>query len=122
MARRQRERVAHARLAKKASAATKRASARSRARVAKAASISRAVLALKTAISTPIARAAFRSDFVRGLGVSHDWRIDQHGKASRLGHQLTQQSEPLRIGLDSEKIDARDVAARPVEAGDEPEL
>ena len=46
------------RLAKNASGPTKRASARSRARVAKAASISRPVLALRTWICSPMARAA----------------------------------------------------------------
>ena len=40
----------------------------------------------------------------------------------RSGHQLAQQLQPLRRQLDREEVDARRVAARPVEAGDKTEL
>ena len=45
-------------------------------------------------------------------------RIDEHGHASGCGHQLTQEFQPLRYQLASEKIDPCQVAARPGEAGD----
>ena len=60
----------------------------------------------------------------RGLHVSslrlgsRSVRVDEHGNRCRLGHQLAQQLQPLRPQLAAEKADARDVAARPVEAGD----
>ena len=50
---------------------------------------------------------------IRGIG-----RIDEHGHASRCGHQLTQELQPLCHQLSVEKIDPCQVAARPGEAGD----
>src|SRR5262249_56694234 len=49
-------------------------------------------------------------------------RIDQHGNANRLGHQLVQKCQPLRSQLSHEKIDARQISARPGEAVDKTEL
>ena len=87
-------------------------------KVAKAASISRLVLALRTWICSPMARAAASTSLnvvsvLRSIG-----RIDEHGNTSCSGHQLTQEFQPLCHQLTTEKIDARQVAARPGEAGD----
>ena len=46
-------------------------------------------------------------------------RVHQHRDGRRLGHQLAQQLESVRPHGGAEKDDARDIAARPVEAGDE---
>src|SRR5262245_13066734 len=109
------------RLLKRASLPTKSASGRSRTKVAKAASISRPVLALKTWICSPMARAASSTSrnvlsAFRGGG-----RIDEHGHTSRSGHQLTQELQPLCHQLTTEKIDTRHVAARAGKAGDKTE-
>ena len=48
-------------------------------------------------------------------------RIDEHGNASSTGHQLTQEFQPLCHQLGREKIDPRQVAARPGEARDQTE-
>ena len=45
-------------------------------------------------------------------------RVHEHGDRRRLRHQLVQQLQPLRLQLEAKQADARDVAARPVEAGD----
>ena len=58
-------------------------------------------------------------DFGRRSGIV---RVDQTGDRGRLRHQLAQQSQPLRDQLRGQSGDAGDVAARPVEAGDEAEL
>ena len=61
----------------------------------------------------------------RGLHVSslrlgfRSVRVHQHGNCCRLGHELAQQLQSLRPQHAGEKAHARDVAARPVEAGDE---
>ena len=70
------------RLLKNPSGATKSASARSRTRVAKAASISRLVLALRTWICSPRARAAACTsrNVARRRSIG---RIDQHGNRER---------------------------------------
>ena len=60
------------RLMKKASRPTKSASGRSRTKVAKAASISRLVLALRTWICSPMARAA-ASMSLNVVSVVEDW-------------------------------------------------
>jgi hypothetical protein len=49
-------------------------------------------------------------------------RIDQHGNSNGLRHQLVQKCQPLRSQLVREKIDSRQVSARPGEAGDKTEL
>jgi hypothetical protein len=49
-------------------------------------------------------------------------RIDEHSNASGLGHQLTQQLQPLCRQLGGEQIDTRQVAAWPGEARDETDL
>ena len=46
-------------------------------------------------------------------------RVHQHADGRRLGHELAQQLQPLRPQHAGEKAHAGDVAARPVEAGDE---
>ena len=103
---------------KKGSAPTKTASGRSCAKVAKAALISRPVLALRTWICSPMARAAASTSLtvISAVGIG---RIDEHGDASGCGHQLTQKLQPLCRQLADEKIDACQVAARPGEAGDQ---
>ena len=55
-----------------------------------------------------------------------DWyaqfgRIRQHGHAGGCGHQLAQECQPLRHQFINEIIDARRVATRSGEAGDEAE-
>jgi hypothetical protein len=50
------------------------------------------------------------------LGSRSIVRIDEHGHPRRTGHKLTQQLQPLRRQLGREKIDPRQVAARPGEA------
>jgi hypothetical protein len=49
-------------------------------------------------------------------------RIDEDCDAPHGGHQLAQQLQPLRHKLAEEKVDAGQVATRPGEAGDKPEL
>jgi len=44
--------------------------------------------------------------------------VDEHGHASGRGHQLAQEFQPLCPQLDTEKIDACRIAARPGKAGD----
>ena len=56
------------------------------------------------------------------LSVAGIGRIDQHGNPNGLGHQLVQKRQPLGSQLIREKIDARQVSARPGEAGDKTEL
>ena len=109
------------RLVKKASGPTKRASGRSLANVAKAASISRLVLALRIWICSPMARAAGSTSRSVASAIGRIGRIDEHGNASGSGHQLAQQFQPLRRQLAGKKIDTRQVAARPGEAGDKTE-
>ena len=46
-------------------------------------------------------------------------RIDEHGNTAGCGHQLTQEFKPLCRQLGVEKVDTRQVAARPREARDE---
>jgi hypothetical protein len=48
--------------------------------------------------------------------------LDQNGNADGLGHQLVQNCQSLRGQLIREKIDPRQVSARPGEAGDKTEL
>src|SRR5262249_202821 len=55
----------------------------------------------------------------RRLRIQNVGRIDEHGHTSRPGHQFTQEFQPLRRQLIAEKIDPRQIAARPIEAGDE---
>ena len=109
------------RLVKKGSAPTKRASGRSRARVAKAASISRLVLALRTWICSPMARAAASTS--RNVVSVFAALAGLTSTATRAGcgHQLAQEFQPLCHQLATEKIDPRQVAARPGEAGDKTE-
>src|SRR5262245_30963432 len=49
-------------------------------------------------------------------------RIDQHGHASRCGHQLTQEFQSFRRQLSTQKIDSRQVAAWSSKACNETEL
>jgi hypothetical protein len=46
-------------------------------------------------------------------------RIDEHADHPGLGNQLPQQLEPLGIELNDEGADAREVGARPGQAGDQ---
>ena len=57
-----------------------------------------------------------------GLDVHRVGRIDEDGNTSGCGHQLAQEFQALCRQLDREKIDPRQVSARPGEAGDQPEL
>ena len=52
------------------------------------------------------------------LGIGSIGRIDEHGNTNGPGHQLAQEFQPLCSQFSSEKIDTRQVAARPGEAGD----
>ncbi len=110
------------RLVKNTSPATYKASARSRTSVTKAPSISLLLLALRTRICSPIARAA--SDMARSaLSVAGALAgLDQHGDPNGLGHQLMQKCQPLLFQLSREKINSRQVAARPGQAGDKTKL
>jgi hypothetical protein len=58
----------------------------------------------------------------RSVLASRVGRIDQHGNPNRLGHQLVQKCQPLRTQLIREKIDARQVSARPGKTGDKTQL
>ena len=99
---------------------TKSASVRSPTIVAKAASISRPVLAFKTWICGPMVRAA-DSTSVNVSRRSEHWRVDEHGNTCRSGTSSRKSSSRFAHQLTSEKIDACEVAARPVEAGDKTE-
>ena len=57
-----------------------------------------------------------------GLGKSGIGRVDEQRHDARRGNQLVQQFQPLRRYLHVQLGHARDVAARPVKAGDEAEL
>src|SRR6266576_4197363 len=48
----------------------------------------------------------------RALGIGAG-RVDEHANASGCGYQLTYEFQPLRRQLSTEKIDSRQVAARP---------
>jgi hypothetical protein len=49
-------------------------------------------------------------------------RIDQHGNANCLGHQVMQEPEPLGHDFSHKKVDAGCIAARPGKAGNQPKL
>jgi hypothetical protein len=68
-----------------------------------------------------MARAANSNFSQRGLDIHGVGRIDQHAHASGCGHQFMKKFQPLRRQLAAQKIDSRQVAARPSEAGDETE-
>ena len=53
-----------------------------------------------------------------GLGSNSIGGIDEHGNASRSGHQLTEEPQPLCRQFTTEKIDPRHVAAGAGEVGD----
>jgi hypothetical protein len=55
-----------------------------------------------------------------GLGKSNR-RIGQQRQPHGSGHELAQEFEPFSADLDAQRSDARDVSARPVQAGDEPD-
>ena len=86
--------------------------------VAKAVSMSRSLLASRTMSCWPIASAAAWHVSSLGLGI-RSARIPEHGNRRRLGHKLAQQTQPLRANRLPKNTDTRDVATRPVEAGDE---
>src|SRR5262249_6224437 len=65
---------------------------------------------------------SFRYIPQHGFGDRSIGRIDQHGNASGFGHQLVQQPQPFGHHLGREKIDPRQVSARPGEAGDQTKL
>jgi hypothetical protein len=56
--------------------------------------------------------------FQHGLGICSIGRIDEHGYAGGCGDHLTKNFQPLCHQLDTEKIDACRIAARPGKAGD----
>ena len=80
--------------------------------------MSRSLLTSKMMSCCPIACAAACTS-LRSASVVGSVRVHEHGDRGRLGHELAQQLQPLRPQHAAEKADARDVAARPVEAGDE---
>jgi hypothetical protein len=64
-----------------------------------------------------------RLDFSdKGLGDRRIAGIDERGKARGSRQQLVQEPEPLCSKLNADVADAREVAARPVEAGDKSKL
>src|SRR5262249_40737239 len=105
------------RLTKKAPGPTKSASGHSRTTVAKAESISRLVLALRTWICSPMARAA-ASTSLNVVCILSIGRIDEHGHTSGCWHQLAQKLQPLCSQFSPEKIGSRQIASRPSETGD----
>ena len=58
----------------------------------------------------------------RGLGSRGIGRIDQHGNANGLGHQLMQKPQPLGHNFTLEIIDPRRVATRPRQTRNKTEL
>src|SRR5262245_51493786 len=100
---------------KKASTPTNRASGRSRTIVAKAASISRLVLALRTWICSPMARAAASTSlnvdsvFVAWAGLT--------STTTRVAAGTSARRSSSRFALANEKIDPRQVAAGLGKAG-----
>ena len=82
--------------------------------------MSRSLLALRSMICRPMAVPLPRTSLRRGLGIG-SW-IDEHGNAVALGHELAQQLQVASPPAPRKKAHARDVAARPVEAGDETDL
>src|SRR5262249_11650605 len=58
----------------------------------------------------------------RGLCGRCVGRIDEHGHTSGGWDEVTQEVQPLRRQLAADKVDARRVTTRPVEAGDKTEL
>src|SRR5215470_20395620 len=104
------------RLVKKGSGLTKSASGRSRTKESNPASISRLVLALRTRICSPMARAAGVTS-LKGLRSCRIGRVDKHSNASGRGHQLTQKLQPLCRQFPGEEIDTGQAASRPGEAG-----
>ena len=120
MVRRQRNEL-YARLLNNGPGPTTSASTGFCARVAKTVSMSRSVLALRTSICCLRAEAAAwtseTKDSVRGnLG------LIEHGNARGSRQQLAQEPKLLCRQLGGDKGDTGDVAARPVEAGDETSL
>ncbi len=101
---------------------TKRASARSRTKLAKAALISPLVLALKTWICSPMARAADCTSLNVNSTVEALAGLTSTATRAACGHQLTQQLQPLRRQLNREKIDTCQVAAGLGEARNKTEL
>ena len=57
----------------------------------------------------------------RRLGCWISGRIDEHRDTSRCGYQFAQDFQSLGYKFDREKIDPRDIAARPREAGNQTE-
>ena len=80
--------------------------------------MSRSLLTSRTMSCCPIACAAACTS-LRSASVVGSVRVHEHGNCCRLGHELAQQLQPLRAQHAGEKAHARDVAARPVEAGDQ---
>src|SRR5215831_14047424 len=109
------------RLLKKASLPTSNASVRAWTKLTKAASISRSVPAFNIWTFTPMARAAASTSLV----LSSDTRIVRIlKKADRrnTGHQLVQKRERLGPEFARERVEAGQVASRPIEARHKPEL
>ena len=78
--------------------------------------------ALKIWICSPIARPAVSASRACKLRARRIGRIDEDRDAGHCGHQLAQQLQPLGHQLAEEKVDPRQVAAGPGEAGDEAQL
>ena len=109
------------RVVKKGSMSTKRTSGRSRTKVVKAALISRLVLALRTWISNPMARAA---DSASLNVVSELGPVGLTSTATRVAPGTSSRTSSSRFATNSalKKIDSCQVAARPGEAGDKTKL
>ena len=89
--------------------------------VAKAVSISCSLLAFTTWSSSPSLRAASCASRVSGSDVGIG-RIDEQANDGSVGHRFVQHLQPDCHRGRGEEAHAGDVAARPVEARDEPEL
>jgi len=97
---------------------TRRAPACRWTRKAKAASISLSVLAFRIWSCTTFARAVSCTAAIM-CSVFANAQAKEHGDHLGLGNQLGKQLKPLGMQLSSEKADAREVAARPGQAGDQ---
>src|SRR5215469_16667042 len=91
----------------------------SRSIVTKACSISRVVLALRTSIDNPMARAVSCARGASTLNVTTSLGFVSMAKRLVLRHQLMQQFQPLRHRLIGGEIHTGHITARPIEARDE---
>ena len=81
---------------------------------------SRSLVAWSSSSLSPSARAAGCSSLRLHLGVGIG-RIDERADGRRRRDQAVQQLQPLRLQLHAQRGHAGEIAARPVQAGDQPE-